>query len=52
MRFGRNPHGIEDLPLGSQIAREGTRTDIGQTGQFRFTDKAITIVIVYHTIIV
>ncbi len=52
LRLGRDPHGIEDLPLGRQIAIEGTRTDIGQAGQFRFTDKAIAIIVIIHKMVV
>ena len=48
LSLGRDPHGIEDMPPGCEIATEGSWRDSRKLSQLSFADEAMTVVEIYH----
>ena len=50
--LGTDPHGVKDVTTRRQVTAEGSWTDVSQSRQFTFADKAVLIVVINHNFLI
>ena len=50
--LGTDSHGVKDVTTRRQVTAEGSWTDVSQSRQFTFADKAVLIVVIDHNFLI